>query len=128
MKKRALVFALAGMMVVSSLTGCGSSFDGDAVAITVGEDEVTADVANFYARYTQAQYETYYGSYLGDDMWNTEASEGQTYEEFVKASVQEALEDAMKKFVGPNPRILALPKAFKCSSVHLMLKDEVYEG
>ena len=92
MKKRALVFALAGMMVVSSLTGCGSSFDGDAVAITVGEDDVTADVANFYARYTQAQYETYYGSYLGDDMWNTEASEGQTYEEFVKASVQEALE------------------------------------
>lgn len=92
MKNKALVFALAGMMAVTSLTGCSSSFDGDAVAITVGEDEVTAAVANFYARYTQAQYETYYSAYLGENMWSSEASEGKNYEEFVKESVQESLE------------------------------------
>lgn len=92
MKNKALVFALAGMMAVTSLTGCSSSFDGDAVAITVGEEEVTAAVANFYARYTQAQYETYYGAYLGENMWSSEASEGKNYEEFVKESVQDSLE------------------------------------
>ncbi len=92
MKKRALVFALAGVLAVSSLTGCGSSFDGDAVAIKVGDAEVTADVANFYARYTQAQYETYYGAYLGEEMWSSDASEGVDYEEFVKSGLQESLE------------------------------------
>ena len=40
----------------------------------------------------------------------------------------EALEDAKKKFVGPNPNILALPKTFKLSAVHLMMKDDVYTG
>ncbi|NLD88283.1 MAG: DUF2088 domain-containing protein [Clostridiales bacterium] len=34
----------------------------------------------------------------------------------------EALEDAKKKFVGKNPRILALPKTFKTGAVHLGLK------
>ena len=38
------------------------------------------------------------------------------------------LEDAKKKYVGENPRILALPLTFKKSAVHLMMKDEVYNG
>ena len=41
---------------------------------------------------------------------------------------RETLEDAKKKFVGPNPNILALPQTFKLSAVHLMMKDEVYNG
>ena len=42
------------------------------------------------------------------------------------AADQEAqkLEDAKKKFVGPNPRILALPLAFKTGAVHLCMKDD----
>ena len=38
------------------------------------------------------------------------------------------LKDAKKKFVGPNPNILALPQTFKLGAVHLMMKDDVYEG
>ena len=91
MKKRLLVLALAGIMTVTTLTGCGSFKDSDVVA-TVDDTEITADVANFYARYLQAQYETYYSAYIGEDMWNTEASEGQTYEEAVKEDVIETLE------------------------------------
>ena len=34
----------------------------------------------------------------------------------------------MKKYVGPNPKVLALPQTFKLSAVHLMMKDEVYDG
>ena len=41
---------------------------------------------------------------------------------------EEALADARKKFVGENPNILALPQTFKLGAVHLMMKDEAYEG
>ena len=91
MKKRVLLFAITGLLAAGVLTGCGSIDENDVVA-TVGEKEITADVANFFARYTQAQYETYYSGYLGKDMWNTDASEGETYEEFVKDSVLNELE------------------------------------
>ena len=40
-----------------------------------------------------------------------------------RATIEEALEDAMKKFVGPNPNILALPKAFTTAAVHLCMND-----
>jgi hypothetical protein len=45
-----------------------------------------------------------------------------------RATFEEALKDAKKKFVGENPDILALPKTFKLSSVHLCMKDEPYDG
>lgn len=89
MKKRLWMSALAGIMTAAVLSGC--SLKGSETAITIGDTEVKADVANFYARYTQAQYETYYAAYLGEDMWNSEASEGMTYEESVKDSVQDIL-------------------------------------
>ncbi len=44
-----------------------------------------------------------------------------------RATIEEALVDAKKKYVGEHPRILALPLTFKKCSVHLMMKDEVYE-
>lgn len=40
-----------------------------------------------------------------------------------RATFEEALADAKKKFVGENPNILALPRAFKTTAVHLMMKD-----
>lgn len=40
-----------------------------------------------------------------------------------RASVEEALEDAMKKYVGPEPAILALPRTFKTAAVHLCMKE-----
>ena len=41
-----------------------------------------------------------------------------------RATFEEALEDAKRKFVGPNPNILALPKTFKVGAVHLCMKDD----
>ncbi len=38
-----------------------------------------------------------------------------------RATFEDALSDA-EKYVAKNPEILALPKAFKCASVHLMMK------
>lgn len=40
-----------------------------------------------------------------------------------RATVEEALADAMKKFVGTEPNILALPRAFTTAAVHLCMKD-----
>lgn len=92
MKKRLLIIAAAMMTAVSSLTGCSLvSVSPNEVVVKVNDSEITADVANFYARYTQAQYETYFGAYTQGDMWNTEAEEGKTYEESVKASIQDEL-------------------------------------
>ena len=41
-----------------------------------------------------------------------------------RATFEEALEDAKKKYVGENPNILALPRTFKTASVHLCMKDQ----
>jgi len=41
-----------------------------------------------------------------------------------RATFEEALEDAKKKYVGPNPNILALPRTFRTAGVHLMMKDD----
>ena len=40
-----------------------------------------------------------------------------------RATFEEALADAKKKFVGENPNILALPQTFKVAAVHLCMKD-----
>lgn len=92
MKKRAVVLLLAGLLAAGSLTGCGNLEDSDVVA-TVNDTDITAGVANFYARYTQAQYETYYAGYMGDDMWSGEGEEGETYQDTVKDSILESLEN-----------------------------------
>jgi nickel-dependent lactate racemase len=43
-----------------------------------------------------------------------------------RATFEEALSDACRKYTGPTPNILALPQAFKTSAMHLMMKDEIY--
>ena len=79
--------------MAASLIGCGSLKD-DAVVVKAGDEEITAGVANFYARYTQAQYETYFASYLGgDDMWSRNASDGKTYEESIKKTLLDDLKN-----------------------------------
>ena len=94
MKKKMLVLALAGIMAISTLTGCKSvkTVDSEEVLMTVNGEEVAVGLANFYARYTQAQYETYYAAYMGDNMWATEVEEGVTYEQYIKDSVLEMVQ------------------------------------
>ena len=58
------VLTVAGALALTSLTGC-TSFDNDDAVATVGKEEIPAGVANFYARMQQAQYETYYAPMMG---------------------------------------------------------------
>lgn len=45
-----------------------------------------------------------------------------------RATFEEALEDAKKKYVGDNPNILALPLTFKRSAVHLCMENPAEDG
>lgn len=45
-----------------------------------------------------------------------------------RATFEEALSDAMRKYLPENPNILALPLTFKTGAVHLSMKGEVYDG
>ena len=94
--KKAAVLTAAGVLAAAAVTGCSGSSNTDAVVATVGGDEITLGVANFYARMTQGQYETYYAGMMGttaDAMWTQEAGEDQTYEESVKDGLLENLEN-----------------------------------
>ena len=92
MKKRVVACILA-VACIASLSGCGSKFNGQNTVAEVGDEKVTADVANFFARYQQAQFETTYGSYLGDDFCDKEVSDGKTYEQNYKDSIIDTLEE-----------------------------------
>ncbi len=94
--KRAAVLAMAGVFGVSCMAGCSGSIDTEAVVATVGGEDITLGVANFYARMQQGQYETYYASMMGttpEEMWTQEYTEGTTLEQETKDGVLEMLED-----------------------------------
>ena len=42
-----------------------------------------------------------------------------------RATIEEAMEDVKKKFVGENSNVLALPLTFKTAAVHLSMKDDI---
>lgn len=92
LRKKAVALAAAAALVMTSLVGCAGSVDNSEVVATVGESEITAGVANFYIRFQQASMEGYYMSYLGEDMWTQEVSDGVTYEESIKDSAMESLQ------------------------------------
>lgn len=96
LRKGAAIAAAAGALAAVTVTGCSGSLDTEAVVMTIGDEEVTLGVANFYARLTQAQYETYYLSMMSgmtaEDMWNQEY-EGVTTEETTKEGLLESLQN-----------------------------------
>ena len=95
MKKRGIAALLAGVMIASlALTGCGDKpMDKDAVALKVGDEEITLGFLNFMARYQQACYDDLYVMYLGEDAWETDPDgDGLTLEESTKAEVLEMVQ------------------------------------
>lgn len=94
--KKAAVLTAAGVFAAMSVTGCSGSIDTDAVVATVGDEDITLGVANFYARMIQGQYETYYAGMMGttaEEMWAQDAGDDKTYEESMKDSIMENLEN-----------------------------------
>lgn len=91
MAAKMLTFAVLTGIV---LGGCGNTIDRNAVFATLDGTEITMGVANFSAKYQQATYDSFFGLYYGDDMWNQDLyGNGNTLEQDVKADVAEELED-----------------------------------
>lgn len=94
--KKAVVLTAAGVFTAAAVTGCSGSVDTEAVVATVGDEEITLGVANFYARMTQGEYETYYAGMMGttaEEMWSQDYDEDHTFEESIKDTIMENLEN-----------------------------------
>ena len=82
--------ALTGLMV----SGCGSTISDTAEFAKLGDTTITMGVANFFAKYQQAVYDSYYMAYFGEDMWNSDLyGSGKTMTEDMKENVAESLQD-----------------------------------
>ncbi len=91
--KRIAALLLSGVMAASMLTGCGS-VDKNAVVATLDDKEITLGVANFAARLTQAQYDDFYVSYFGEEIWQSDLyGDGSTTEDYTKSDVMSSLQD-----------------------------------
>ncbi|MBE6014286.1 MAG: peptidyl-prolyl cis-trans isomerase [Lachnospiraceae bacterium] len=96
MTRKRLAGGLLAVLTAASLliTGCSSSVNPSATVATMGETKVAMGVANFMLRMQQANYDTYYKSYFGDDMWNKKTGESEeTMSESVKKSVIDTLKE-----------------------------------
>ena len=93
--KRAAVAALAGVMTMGMLAGCGEKkLDGTQTVATVNETDIPMGVLSIMVRQSQAQAEAMYASLMGGGqagypIWESEAEGGGTYGE-------QAVEDSLK--------------------------------
>ena len=97
MAKRTAVAALAGVMSVGMLTGCGSkTLDGTKTVATVDGTDIPLGVVSLYAREQQQQTTAMYMSYMGsaDNIWDQTADEdsGETYGDQAVTSSLESIE------------------------------------
>lgn len=83
MSKKAAVVALAGVMTMGMLSGCGEKkVDGTKTVATVDGTEIPMGILSLMVRQSQAQTEAMYASFMGSSdyaIWSTEAEEGKTY-------------------------------------------------
>lgn len=91
-KVAVLILALTGMILV----GCGNTHNEAADKYTtigtIDKQEISYSLANFAAKYEQAQYEKQYLETLGNDMWSTPMGDGKTLEEGKKSDILTGLE------------------------------------
>lgn len=92
--KRLSALALAGVITAGmALTGCGS-LDTEATVATVNGIPISLGLANFAAQFTAVDYDTYYMSYFGQDMWSSDPSgNGETMTDSVKNNILDTLEE-----------------------------------
>lgn len=93
-RKRIVTLMLAGVVAAgTALTGCGSLNMEETVA-TVNGTPISLGLANFAAQFTAVNYDTYYMSYFGADMWTSDQSgDGETMTKTVKDNTLDSLEE-----------------------------------
>ena len=66
--KRLAALVLAGALMISALTGCG--VNANETIATLGDQTVSAGLANFMVKYQKAAYDDVYVSYYGEKVWD----------------------------------------------------------
>lgn len=90
--KKLTALVLAGAICVSAFTGCG--MDANKTVATLGEQNISTGIANFFCKYQKAMMDDMYLSYFGEDMWSQDLyGTGSTMEEDVKDSVMKSLHE-----------------------------------
>ena len=92
--KKLSILALSGVLMTGAvLTGCGS-INPDKTVATVNGTEISLGLANYMAQYTAVDYDTYYMSYFGQDMWTKQSGDNaETMTDRVKANTLQSLEE-----------------------------------
>ena len=92
--KKVSILALSGVLMTGTvLTGCGS-INPDKTVATVNGTEISLGLANYMAQYTAVDYDTYYMSYFGQDMWTKQSGDNaETMTDRVKANTLQSLEE-----------------------------------
>ena len=95
--KNTTVAALAGVMAIGMLSGCGSkSIDGEKTVATVDGTAIPMGVVSLYARESQAQTVAMYKSFMGtaDNIWSqtVDSESGTTYGEQARDQFLEQVE------------------------------------
>lgn len=92
--KRITALLLTAVMSIGVLGGCGAkNVDADEVVVKMADgEEVRLGVANFMARYTQSNFDSFYVAYFGEDYWSQDMSgKGETMEDTTKDQVMDTL-------------------------------------
>ena len=89
--RTAAAFLVAGSM---ALTGCGNTINPDQILVTMDGQTKTVAVANFMCQYNAVMYDSYYVSYFGEDMWDSDIySTGSTMADDLKEEVIDELQE-----------------------------------
>lgn len=93
-KKKIIATLLSGAVFMgAAFSGCGNVIRDDAVFATLDDTTITMGVANFFAKYQQAMFDSIYSGYFGEDMWDNDLyGNGNTLTEDVKEDVAEELQ------------------------------------
>ena len=92
MIRKKMAGAVLAAVVAASLmiSGCGADINPSATVATVGDVKISAGLANFWLRMQQANYDTNYKMYFGNDMWTSDSDgTGKTMGDTVKQSVMD---------------------------------------
>ena len=97
MKHKLTRFACLAVTSAVLFSGCGA-MNANATLVKITNDGKTDSISlgygNFAARYTQALYDSYYGTYLSDDMWSEDLyGSGNTMEVDTKEEVMDQMEE-----------------------------------
>ena len=90
--KKITAMLLAGVLMTSTLTGCG--VNKDATVATMKEQNVKMGLVNFMCRYQQAKSDDSYRSYFGEGVWDQDMmGTGTTMADSLKESVLEQVHE-----------------------------------